>query len=205
MSELKPVVAAFDFDGTLTYHDSLLPFAIFIRGKLKSTFLLLLVLPWMLAFVLKIISRQSAKEKLLRSFFGGEHVETMNRWGEEFAKHGIPFLLRPAAMERFQWHKAQGHRCVIVSASIETYLKPWAKIVGFDDVLASRLEVKEQKVTGRLQGLNCWGPEKIQRLEELLGSKVGYVLYAYGDSKGDFDMLEIADYAYKKKFNQDSK
>lgn len=201
MTDARPVVAAFDFDGTLTYRDSLLPFAIFTRGKLKSTLSLTVELPKLLGFVLKLVSRQTAKEALLRRFFGGEHIETVRRWGQEFADKGVPFLLRPEAMERYYWHKQQGHRCIVVSASVDIYLNPWAKCAGFDDVLGSKLEISsEDKLTGRLVGKNCWGPEKVRRLEELLGPKAGYTLFAYGDSRGDQEMLQLADYAFKKTF-----
>lgn len=197
MTETLPVVAAFDFDGTLTYRDSLLPFAIFTRGKLSSTFRVTLELPRLLGFALRIVPRQKAKEGLLRRFFGGEHIETLRKWGHEFAYKGLPFLLRPEAMERYYWHKQQGHRCIIVSASVDIYLSPWAYSVGFQDVLSSRLAVTPDNIaTGKLEGLNCWGPEKVRRLEGLLGPKSGYTLYAYGDSRGDREMLSIADHAY---------
>lgn len=201
MMEERPVVAAFDFDGTLTYRDSLLPFAIFIRGKLKSTFNVTLALPYLLGFILHIVPRQKAKEALLRQFFKGEHIETLRKWGQEFALRGIPLLLNPKAMERFLWHKKQGHRCIVVSASIDIYLNPWAYHAGFNDVLGSRIEVGDDNTfTGKLVGLNCWGPEKVRRIEQLLGPKSNYVLYAYGDSRGDKEMLELADYAYNETF-----
>lgn len=201
MTDPRPVVAAFDFDGTLTYRDSLLPFAIFVRGKLCSTLCLTMELPYLLGFICGVASRQTAKERLLARFFGGEHTETIARWGREFAAKGVPLLLNPEAMERFYWHKRQGHRCVIVSASIDAYLGPWALDNGFDDVLASRLERSaDSKITGKLDGKNCWGPEKVRRLEELLGSKSEYTLFAYGDSRGDQEMLALADYSYKGTF-----
>jgi HAD superfamily hydrolase (TIGR01490 family) len=198
MTDPRPIVAAFDFDGTLTYRDSLLPFAIFVRGKLRSTAYLTLELPRLAGFVLKFVPRQIAKEALLKRFFGGEHIETLRKWGQEFAHKGLPFLLRPEAMEKFHWHKQQGHRCVLVSASVDVYLNPWAYHVGFDDVVSSRLAVgPDHLVSGRLEGANCWGPEKTRRLEELLGPKAHYILYAYGDSRGDQEMLSMADHAYK--------
>lgn len=197
MTDARPVIAAFDFDGTLTYRDSLLPFAIFTRGRWQSTLLLCLEVPRLLGFLLKIVPRQIAKEGLLRRFFGGEHAETMRKWGQEFAYKGLPLLLRPQAMERFHWHKQQGHRCILVSASIDVYLTPWAYSVGFQNVLSSKLAISAEKaVTGRLEGNNCWGAEKVKCLEQLLGPKSGYILYAYGDSRGDQEMLQMADYAY---------
>ncbi len=68
---------------------------------------------------------------------------------------------------------------------------------GFDDVIATRLESHEDgTVTGKLSGANCFGSEKVRRLEALLGAREGYSLYAYGDSRGDKELLSSADYPY---------
>ena len=87
--------------------------------------------------------------------------------------------------------------CVLISASIDAYLDPWSKLAGFDHVICSRLETTPAgNVTGRLVGLNCWGPEKVRRLEELFGPLKKYTLYAYGDSRGDKELLAGADYPF---------
>ena len=104
-------------------------------------------------------------------------------------------------MQRLAWHRQQGHRCVVISASLELYLRPWASTVGFDEVLGSRLEVLDNgRTSGKLLGENCFGPEKMRRLEALLGPREGYTLYAYGDSRGDKELLSAADYAFYKSF-----
>jgi len=100
-------------------------------------------------------------------------------------------------MRRLAWHKQQGHRCVVISASLDLYVRPWAIKEGFDDVIATLLDVKgDGCVTGKLSGANCFGIEKVRRLETLLGSREDYSLYAYGDSRGDRELLSFADYAY---------
>jgi len=76
-------------------------------------------------------------------------------------------------------------------------VRPWAIKAGFDEVLATHLEANTDGTTdGRLAGANCFGIEKVRRLETLLGARDGYTLYAYGDSRGDREMLDMADHAY---------
>ena len=88
----------------------------------------------------------------------------------KFAETKLPAMLRAEAIKRLDWHKRQGHRCVVVSASLENYLLPWASKAGFNDILSSRLETIEGKRTsGKLLGENCYGPEKMRRLDTLLG------------------------------------
>ncbi len=107
-------------------------------------------------------------------------------------------LVRPAALSRVRWHQSQGHRIVLVSASLELLVEPWARTVGIHDVLATRLEVRDGRLTGRLHGRNCFGEEKVERLRALLGDLAGVDLYAYGDGRGDRELLAAAQHpAYR--------
>ncbi len=194
-----PVIAAFDFDGTITYRDSLLPFLFYTHGYLKSLWNFFLCSPTLLAYVVGLSSRQQTKERILQQFYKGLTLSELQKWSKEYAENGIK--VKPEAIERIHWHQNQGHRCVLVSASIDVYLEPWAKRMGFSDVLCSRIEVDaNQKLTGKLQGLNCRAQEKVNRLNQLLGPKADYILYAYGDSKGDKEMLDYADYPFYRRF-----
>lgn len=190
----KRVVAVFDFDGTITYRDSLLPFLNFTYGPSKTYGKLLLQAPALIGFALGVIKRQQVKEAILRPFFKGECPETLMQLGKKYASEKLDTLVRPAAKQRLEWHQNSGHHCILASASLDIYLVPWAQAAGFQDVICSRLEVsKDKKFTGRLEGANCWGPEKKRRLEQLCGPRDQYTLYAYGDSRGDREILDMAD------------
>jgi phosphoserine phosphatase len=41
---------------------------------------------------------------------------------------------------------------------------------------------------------NCYGQEKVNRLLEVEPDRKNYYLYAYGDSRGDREMLAFADF-----------
>jgi phosphatidylglycerophosphatase C len=196
----KPVVAAFDFDGTLTYRDTLLPFLLHALGApavMRHAFVLA---PTLAGYGLGMIRNDVAKERVLTRSFSGADIGALRDKAEQFAEHKLPGLIRPEAARRLVWHKKQGHRCIVVSASLELYVQPWALKAGFDDVIASRLEtLADGSVTGNLLGKNCFGIEKVRRLETLLGGRSGYILYAYGDSRGDKELLSGADYAYYRK------
>lgn len=97
---------------------------------------------------------------------------------------------------RVQEHKRRGHRLVLVSASPALYLTVWAARAGFDAVLATELEFRDGRVSGRLATPNCWGAEKVRRLQQWFGSDHPHVLYAYGDSRGDREMLALAGHAW---------
>ncbi|MBI3902766.1 MAG: HAD-IB family hydrolase [Nitrosomonadales bacterium] len=196
----KPSVAAFDFDGTLTRRDTLLPFLRYLFGDAQVARQALLLSPTLVRYGLGLLDNGSAKERVFVRCLAGMGMDELERAGERFAALVLPGLLRQEALQRLEWHKQQGHRCVAISASLELYVRPWAIKAGFDDVLATRLEMQpDDRVTGKLSGANCYGAEKVRRLEALLGSRSGYTLYAYGDSRGDRELLSYADHAWYRK------
>jgi phosphatidylglycerophosphatase C len=200
VSDPKPVVAAFDFDGTLTRRETLLPFLLHTLGAAAVARHALMLSPTLAGYALHLIRNDVAKERVFIQCLAGMSVDELQQQGERFAADVLPGLLRDTAMRRLEWHRQQGHRCVLVSASLELYVRPWAIKAGFDDVIATRLETQSDgSITGRLSGANCFGSEKVRRLEMLLGNREGYTLYAYGDSRGDKELLSWADHAFYQK------
>ena len=94
---MKKGIAFFDFDGTITKKDTLLEFIKFTKGSFGFYLGFLLNLPYLFAYKLKIISNQSAKEKVLRFFFHGIAIEEFNRRCQEFAEQVVPKLVRTKA------------------------------------------------------------------------------------------------------------
>ncbi|RUT07255.1 haloacid dehalogenase [Dulcicalothrix desertica PCC 7102] len=198
-SQTRPVVAVFDFDGTLTFKDSFLPFLESTHGRFYWLYLIPHTIS-IICYLLKTISNHKIKEILLPSFFKRCLQRKIELLSNDFAIKGIPKLLNPVAIEKLKWHQSQGHRIIIVSANLEIYLIPWAKIMGIDSVLATQLHFNNGIFTG-IDGKCCYGQEKVRRLQELLGSLDDYCLHIYGDSRGDKEMLDIADYPYYRIFN----
>lgn len=183
--------AAFDFDGTMTRSDSLLPFLRQLLGTRRLVTVLAMESPWLAAYAASLLSNERAKERLLRRALGGMRQERLQTEGQQFALKNIPALLRPAMGQRLRQHLALGHTCVLVTASLTVYTLPWALNAGFTHVLGSELEFDEYGITtGRLQGGNCYGATKEKRLRALLGDFPLH--YAYGDSRGDREMLAMA-------------
>ncbi|MCE5287539.1 MAG: HAD-IB family hydrolase [Pelosinus sp.] len=199
MNQEKLVVAAFDFDGTITYRDSFIPFLVYAAGKWQFAKGLWQVVPCYLAFKCGRINNQAAKEEFIRVYLSGVSQAEIQRLGAGFAAEVLPKMIRPELAEKIRWHNSQGHQCVLISASLDVYLEPWARKMGFATVLSSRLSWNNQAfVTGCLKGNNCYGAEKAARLKKWLGTRKADFLYAYGDSRGDRELLALADEAYLK-------
>jgi phosphatidylglycerophosphatase C len=202
-SSQRQIIAAFDFDGTITKRDSLFSFLLYCAGTWTALCKMSRLTPQVLAYLSNnIISRQQMKEHFLSSFFSGMPIDQLSKLGESFSRSiALQNLIRPTALQRLKWHIQQNHRCVLVSATLDIYLKPWGEQAGFDEIICSNLAVSSAgTVTGKLQGLNCWGPEKVDRLFKRYGPCENYLLYAYGDSLGDKELLAISDYPFYRYF-----
>lgn len=191
------VIAAFDFDGTLTRRDTLLPFLLRLVGPLGVAWRGVLLAPTLLSYALRGLSNDVAKERVLQAFVGGMSDAELRKAGQRYARFVLPRAMRFEAMARLAWHRQQGHRCILISASIEHYVRPWAEANGFDEVICTRLAVDGQGgLTGRYDGANCYGAEKARRLSALLGAREDYLIHAYGDSRGDRELLAMADFPW---------
>jgi phosphatidylglycerophosphatase C len=185
------VWAAFDFDGTLTRRDSLLPFLRFALGTPRLLAGLAAESPALARYALGILANDRAKERLLTRCLGGESAQHVAECGQRFARERLPRLLHAETMALMEAHRQAGHVCVLVSASPGFYLRPWAAEAGFQNVICTELEIDAAgKLTGRLAGGNCYGAEKARRLKAILPADVE--LHAYGDSPGDRPMLALA-------------
>ncbi len=190
-----PGIAVFDLDGTLTRGDTLLPFLRRARGATRTAGAVLVHMPLILRALLFAGRRHAAKEAVVSHILRGQDVEALAETAESYAEEVVSRRLRHRMLDRVELHRRAGHELVMVSASPALYAGPVGRRLGFDAVLATRLEVGPAgQLTGRIDGLNCRGPEKVARLRAWMGDR-RVVLYAYGDSAGDRELLAGADVA----------
>ena len=118
---------------------------------------------------------------------------------KQFSLNNIDHIIIPKAIKMLKAYQENGDKVVIVSASFSCYLKSWCLNNGFE-LLATELEVQNEKITGKFLGKNCYGEEKLKRIR-LSYDISNYEVHVYGDTKGDFPMMKIANKSFYRVFN----
>jgi phosphatidylglycerophosphatase C len=185
-------LVAFDFDGTLTARDSFVAFLKWKAGAGRWTRGLIKLTPSLLGYVFHR-DRGRLKGRFVREFLRGMTLDELEASAREFAKAHAQSLLRPDAVAAWRRWRANGAKIVIVTASPETIVAPFARGLGADMLIGSKLSVDANgKVRGPLEGVNCRGIEKVKRLKAVFGEDM-HLTAAYGDTSGDREMLRAAD------------
>ena len=183
---------AFDFDGTLTTRDTLIAFIRYACGTSRFLLGFLLHAPLLVLMKLRLYSNGKAKQRLFAWFFRGMPLETFDTLCQSFAlshRH----LLRPETVCLLQQALSEGSEVLIVSASIDNWVQPFFPAV---TVLGTQIEVIDGRLSGRFLTPNCYGQEKVRRILALHPDRSAYRLTAYGDSRGDRELLAFADEAH---------
>lgn len=200
-STLSPrEIVVFDFDGTITTKDT---FALFLRyyaGTMSWALKIFLLLPIFTAYGLRIINRDAVKVHVIRKFFKNRSVDDVNARAAQFANDVIPGLIRPLAQKRLDERKKDPESLYICSASISPYLKAWGKSQDIHNILATELEQRDGRCTGEIEGWNIWGVGKTKRIYAEFAPNDVIIKEAYGDSRGDQEMLHAAHVSYWRPF-----
>ena len=199
--ETKPVVAAFDLDGTLTEGGSVFPWLKSIAGRARTwRAALSLAVPLTIGAIRSSQWADNAKERLFKKLLAGLDERTVATQSRAFALAHLEHEGRAVLLARLAWHREQGHDVVLVSASPQLYVDVMTEELKANGGLGTRLAVDPRgRLTGGYLGKNCRGTEKMRRLDEWIDSRryaAPPVIFAYGNSRGDRRMLSGATYPF---------
>ena len=188
-SPIRPI-AAFDVDGTLTWTDSFMLFLRFVAGRWGFMARIVALTPVFFAYLFRLRDRDATKNLILTAFLKGISEPRYQQYCKEFARAAYPIISRPDALARLNSHLGVRDAVALVSASLEGYLLPWAESIGVETVLATRMQIENGVLTGLMLGPNCRCEQKVVRIRGRFGNAP--IVAAYGDSRGDTEMLGAA-------------
>jgi HAD superfamily hydrolase (TIGR01490 family) len=184
-------LALFDFDGTITTGNTYTPFIEYVStAAMKRRAWRSLLWPW-LGYRLGLVSGVAVRRRVTAYALTGRRASDIRALGERYARERLPRVLRPEAMARIAWHREQGDRVVVVSASLDAYLVPWCRAHGLE-LICSELEADGKRLTGMYRGGDCAGPAKAARVLARFRLDDYDRVHAYGDTVEDREMLALA-------------
>lgn len=199
---MKKKVYCFDFDGTLTTADTLLEFIKFAKGKSRFLMVFLMYSPLLVLMKLHLYPNWKAKQHIFAHLFEGMRIEKFDKLCHTFAEEH-QYLLRPQGIQRVHEALEAGNQVFVVSASIDNWVRPFFLVRGLEgvEVLGTQIEVVDGRLTGRFKTNNCYGEEKVHRITDVFPhDRQAYTIEAFGDSRGDKEMLAFADQGHYKPF-----
>ena len=188
-----------DFDGTITRRDSLFDFIKFYRGQGAFYVGMLQLLPRLVKFKAGFIPNWKAKEYVLTHFFANEPIATFQHRCDEYSQQRLPQIVKESALRKIREFQESGADIYLVSASAENWLCGWCEAIGIR-LIATRLATQNGRITGKILNSNCYGPEKVERIRCEVDLERYPSIYAYGDSRGDQNMLALAHYPHYRFF-----
>jgi phosphatidylglycerophosphatase C len=188
-------LALFDFDGTITRNDTWTPFLRFSATPQRLVAAGVLLSPLMVGYKLGWISARRSRPIVASLAFRGRDAAAVRTLGRQYAFEALPAVIRRRALDRIEWHKTQGDAVAVVSASLDVYLTHWCESIGVD-LICTELEDDGGTLTGRYRRGECCGGEKVRRIRKRYDLSRYPVIYAYGDTDEDREMLEIAHEKY---------
>lgn len=185
-----PGTAIFDLDRTITRLATWTPFLFYVNG-MRPGFLVQipLIALRMIGYKLGLCSRDSIKEQGLRTLARHDRA-TLEARAKAFIDRRLATGLRPGALAVIEAHRARGDRLIMATASIDVVADALGRALGFDEVVSTRLKWGADGVHPEMDGPNCYGAEKLRRIDEARRQRPFQgPVYAYSDDISDFELL----------------
>ncbi|RYY07958.1 MAG: haloacid dehalogenase-like hydrolase [Sphingobacteriaceae bacterium] len=193
-------IAFFDFDGTITNRDIFWDYLFYRLKNGLSVFKLTKSIPVFGLYLAKIYNNEKAKQLIFSKLFKNESAEYFKNTVRQYYKNSFTNRLRKDALTKILWHKNSMHEVYIVSANFNLIAQQFATEQEIK-LICTELEITNDTISGQFTTPNCYGLEKVNRIKSTVSNLDSYdKIYAYGDSKGDREMLELATDPYYRYF-----
>ena len=180
----------FDFDGTLTRRDTIVPFGLFLARRSRHKYLKSAQLVRLISLLkFRILSNHQFKERFCDSLLKGESERTIEGLARRFVDGYVQRNLNTPVLEVMRGHQENGDHVCLVSSNFTFLLRVFGDTRDVSSVFATDAETAAGRFTGRLSGRACDGPEKLSRVLAYFEHKDVREATAYGDSRGDRPLL----------------
>jgi len=195
---VAPRSVLFDFDGTLTRRDTFFAYCMAIARRQEHPVRAMFRVACSMALVkARLITNHQLKERTAAVLLTGEKESHIARIMQEEGGERLAGKLDTEMVGLLERMREAGANVFLVSSSLDCFLRPFGPAWGLRGIIATRTEVIDGRFTGRLIGRTCNGPEKVARVIEEVGEREARESVAYGDSRGDEDLLNFVAEGYR--------
>ncbi len=193
-------LSIFDMDKTITRAATFGPFLIYAVPRHAPWRIVFapLVLLTTLGFVLRLVSRSRLKEINLSLMLGTRiDAAKLDQISAGFAGRTLSRNCLAGALARVEAERAAGRRVVLATASYAFYVRQIAKLIGVEDVIATRTTDRDGVVSPKIDGENCYGTTKLRMVQGWLASekidRAAVHIRFFSDHVSDAPCLDFAD------------
>jgi phosphatidylglycerophosphatase C len=179
----------FDFDGTITNKDTLFDF-LQVSFPLKYKKIFIKFIPLFILVRFKIFDPGKIKQRFISQFLKGKTRSEIKKLVQYYFECRKNTLIRPKALEYIRALSNEPNKYV-VTASLDLWVEPFAKYLGLR-LISTEAEFINEVFTGKFATPNCNYEQKAVRIISEIQLAKFIKIFAFGDSKGDKNMLELA-------------
>ena len=180
----------FDFDGTLTYKDTMFLYLKFYNStKFRVQFIR--HIPLFVLLKLKLADAEKVKKSFIGSILKGQNETKIKEKSRKFFEVNYPKIVRENAMDFIKNIDQNNTESLLVTASLDIWTQPFADAFKME-LISTKAEFKDGIFTGNFIGKNCNGKEKLERIKKEIADEKYDKIIAFGDTSGDRPMLNWA-------------
>ncbi|RMZ58802.1 haloacid dehalogenase-like hydrolase [Chryseobacterium nematophagum] len=180
----------FDFDGTLTYKDTMFMYLKFY-APVKFRVQFIKHVPLFILLKLRLVETEKVKKSFIGSILKGQSQDKIEKKAKQFFEVNYPKIVRDNALDFIENIDRDNTKSLLVTASLDIWTKPFAEAFQMK-LISTRAEFKDGIFTGNFIGRNCNGAEKLSRIKEEINDARYDKIIAFGDTSGDKQMLKWA-------------
>lgn len=192
----KSKIAFFDYDKTLTNDDTILIYAHFLLKRTGELYKYPIVILLVILFNFNIIDEKFFKENLCKILVKNKNIEFIKAIVNQFYEFYGHSIFNNQINKKLLEHFRDGYKIYINSSNFIFFLEPLIDKLPLEEIIATAVETKNSYYTGKISGKVCNAKEKVSRAYILLNHFESFYIIGYGDSKGDFDLLNTCNEAF---------
>jgi phosphatidylglycerophosphatase C len=190
-------IVLYDFDRTLTNYDTIWSLGIAIANEkqhpIKSVYNFL---KYFIKLKFRYISNNDFKKKCAALLLSNEEEKKILEVVEKYVNKRFHKMINVGILTTLQKYRNEGSHIYLVSSNYDFFLKQFIELWGLSGIIATQTEVINGIFTGRLLGEACHGVQKVLRVREKIGETRAREAIAYGDSRGDLELLKYVREGY---------